>query len=256
MKHKNKILRDKRGFELLGENTVQLIIAVLCVVILIILGVSLYDFIIGGKTDVKKAEYELKEMNASLRSIIDDKTEIKYIVTTIQGWSLFTDESGGLCGGNFCLCVCKDESCSKNSPKACISTDKFVRLIENGESKRMIKLNSPSQLKMSLSNKEVYPFNGGVQAMDYGIIAFGIVPIYFKFDNEWKWSPDLDNWMPVTTTVVSGGKLDGQKPMEGKQEFINFFSRVEGLKDSENRGISLFNQINVHKSTGVYIIQQ
>jgi len=256
MKHKNKILKDKRGFELLGENTVQLIIAVLCIVILIILGVSLYDFFMGSKTDVKKAEYELKEMNASLRSIIDDKTEEKYIVTTIQGWSLFTDESGDLCGGNFCLCVCKDESCSKNSPKTCISTDKFVRIVENGESKRMIKLNSPSQLKMSLSNKEVYPFNGGVQAIDYGIVAFGIVPIYFKFDNEWKWSPDLDNWMPVTTTVVSGGYLDGKQPMESKKEFINFFSNIRDIRSSESNGARLFNQIGIHKSDGVYVIQQ
>jgi len=255
MKWQNRILKDKKGFELLGENTIQLIIAVLCIVILIFLGMSIYDFFMGNSGDIKKAEYELREMNASLKSITDDNTERNYIITTVQDWVLFTDESGNLCGGNFCLCVCRDEGC-KGNVKACIATDKFVRIKENGESKRMIQLESPSELKMSLSNEKVYPFNGGAQVLEYYIVAYGIIPIFFKFDNEWKWSPDLDNWMPVNTTVVSGGELNGREPMKEKQELIKFFSKVGGLKYSESKGISLFNQINVHKSDGVYIIEK
>jgi len=255
MRHQNKFLSDKKGFELLGENTVQLIIAVLCITILIFLGVSLYDFFMGNSGDIKKAEYELKEMNASLKSLIDNKTEIKYIVTTIQDWVLFTDESGNLCGGNFCLCACRDEGC-KGKAKACIATDKFVRIMEDGKSRRMIVLKSPSELKMSLSNEKVYLFNGGVQALEYYVVAYGIIPIFFKFDNEWKWGPDLVNWMPINTTVVSGGEFDGQQPMKSKVEFITFFSKIKDIKFSESTGAALFNQTGIHKSDGVYIIQR
>jgi hypothetical protein len=246
---------NKKGFELLGENITQLVIAVLCIGILLILGVTLYDFLVGNSGDIKKAEYELKEMNASLRSITDDKTERNYIVTTIQDWFLFTDESGNLCGGSFCLCACKDEGC-KGNVKACIATDKFVSIKENGQSKRMIQLKSPSDLKISLSNKEVYPFNGDAQVLDYYLVAYGIIPIFFKFDTEWKWSADLDNWMLINTTVVKGGYLNGQEPMKSKIEFLSFFSKIKDIKYSNDKGAFLFNQIGVHKSNGVYIIQK
>jgi len=277
MKYKNKLLRDKKGFELLGENTVQLIIAVLCIVILIILGMALYEFFMGNSGDIKKAEYELKEMKASLRSITDDKTERNYIVTTIQDWWLFSEEYGQLCGGSFCLCVCKEKDCS-GKIKACIATDKFVLIRgEDGREVRIIQLTSPSELKMKLSNGIVYPFNADKPVSDYSTVAktaaflinpaagiaaltadlnvvFSVTPLFFKFDNEWKWSPDLTNWMDTKTMKVTAGEWKDKEPVEANTELIKF---VSNLKDtSGSKGIAIFEQTKIHKSDGVYVIQK
>jgi len=249
-------IKNKKGFELLGENTVQLVIALLCIVILIVLGVSLYEFFWGDSGDIKKAEYELKEMNAYLTSITDEKTEREYIVTTINDWWLFSDESGGLCDSNFCLCICKKVDCSGNS-KACIATDKFVLIRgENGKEARIVELNLPYELKMNLSKDEMYPFNGGASVKDYWIFVKTITPLFFKFDKEWKWSPDTLNWMDTKTSVVSGGKWKDEEPANPSLELIKFVSKLDGVKSNENNGTVLFNQIGVHKSNGVYIIQK
>ena len=57
-----------------------------------------------------------------------------------------------------------------------------------------------------------------------------ITPLYFRYVDEWEWSPDEENWMDTSVTVVSGGDYDKQKPVvDNIQIIINLDGK--GLSD-------------------------
>eukprot|EP01113_Clastostelium_recurvatum_P039428 TRINITY_DN6015_c0_g1_i2.p1 TRINITY_DN6015_c0_g1~~TRINITY_DN6015_c0_g1_i2.p1 ORF type:complete len:280 (-),score=36.69 TRINITY_DN6015_c0_g1_i2:33-872(-) len=41
-----------------------------------------------------------------------------------------------------------------------------------------------------------------------------------NFTMQWLWSPDMNNWMPLNTTTVSGGLFDGHQPVPENQRII------------------------------------
>jgi hypothetical protein len=60
----------------------------------------------------------------------------------------------------------------------------------------------------------------------YTYNAADATPLYYRYVNgAWQWSPDRENWMPTSTTVVSGGKWDGIEPVEENIEIIEYLEK-------------------------------
>ncbi len=271
--------KNKKAFQLIGEHGVNLIIAVLCIIILIILGVGLYNFFLGEKAKTAQAKAELEQIGGRLQYAAEQKKEITQLVTTIQNWYFFSEEYGRLCSGEFCLCVCKNADCSGNA-KACIFTDKFVLIRKNNIEARVVQLNSPYELKLNLVDTEVYPFNAAVAVKDYStelkfvaalvIPALGVAsvavpwdniqayssvtPLFLKFDKSWQWSPDLINWMSPSTTKVTAGEWKNKLLYENNAVFIETFKQYANLPSAETLGEGRLSAHGAHLSKGVYTI--
>jgi hypothetical protein len=103
--------KNKRGF-LLGEETLKMVIAVICVVFLIFLLVSIYL----SKTNEPKKKYAaaiLTESDESVSKVVLGlkEGENKNInVFNPEGWYLFSftgnNEIPNSCAGQNCLCIC------------------------------------------------------------------------------------------------------------------------------------------------------
>ena len=101
-------MKNKKADQLLGEHTINIIIAVLAILILIILAVGLYGIFLGDQAKAAQAKAELVQISERFEQVAGDKTARDYTLLTVQDWWMFTDEYGTQCGGKFCLCVFKD----------------------------------------------------------------------------------------------------------------------------------------------------
>ncbi|MBU2523186.1 MAG: hypothetical protein KKE23_02760, partial [Nanoarchaeota archaeon] len=74
--------------------------------------------------------------------------------------------------------------------------------------------------------------------VDFSLLS--VSDLYYRYSNEnWWWSPDEDNWMRVSTTIVSGGKHDGEKPNLENIYLIN--SLESGSSDFYDGAAIIFN---------------
>ena len=107
----NFLPRNRRG-ELLTEETLKIVIAVICIIFLVILVTSIY-FALSGSQDAKYAE-------ASKTLISNEITRVNnggipspsgLLVPNPSGWSIFSfvsnDPKPNLCTGENCLCICE-----------------------------------------------------------------------------------------------------------------------------------------------------
>jgi hypothetical protein len=105
-------MKSKKGF-LLGEETLKIIIAVICIIFLVILVTSLY-FSLTGSQDSKFAE-------ASKGLIFQEITRVNnggivnpqgLLVPNPAGWYIFSflgnDKKPNLCAGQNCICLCRN----------------------------------------------------------------------------------------------------------------------------------------------------
>jgi hypothetical protein len=104
--------KDKNGF-LLGEETLKIVIAVICIIFLVFLLVSLY-FSLTGKQDSKYAVASLGLVSNEIKRI-DAGGEVNSAGIQIpnpSGWYLFSFVQGAkkpnLCSGENCVCICKN----------------------------------------------------------------------------------------------------------------------------------------------------
>lgn len=126
MKIKKINQRSKKGF-LLGEHTINIIIAVMCILILAYIGYNFLYKNITQKTDLQKAEAHMEQINGIIDALtIQDGGEAEYYLYNPDGWSLvyysswedfriekhtFTSSiyrelyTGAECSSN-CLCFC------------------------------------------------------------------------------------------------------------------------------------------------------
>lgn len=248
------VMRNKKGIEILGEETVGILVTVLSLLVLVGLGIVLYNFYSGGG-EVAQAKGELDEIKIDFESVVESGESGKHLSLRSADWYLFSEEFGDLCAGAFCLCLCKKVDCSGEA-RACVDTERFV-LIRNGREARVTQLpKPPAELGLEFVEGKVYPFRDGEAVTQGWIVAKTVTPLFFRFNTEWEWSPDLENWMDMDTLTVSGGKWKGRSPTSGNYEFIRNFmsppsvrtSELEGVKGLEVRGASL--------SDGVLVIQK
>lgn len=118
-----KELKNKKGF-LLGEVSVKLVIAILCILILIILGVKLFGMF-SKENDVKKAEDNLNLIADKIAYLNSPEYTQDFLYVTIfppeeTGWFIRSYAPGYFPGKqcnskNFksCLCMCNS---LENSP--------------------------------------------------------------------------------------------------------------------------------------------
>jgi hypothetical protein len=106
-------MKDKHGF-LLGEETVKIVIAVICIVFLVFLLVSIY-FSVSGNQQSKEAEASLKNILVPEieRINVGGETRINgTIIPNPSGWYIFSfiegDKKPNLCSGENCVCICQN----------------------------------------------------------------------------------------------------------------------------------------------------
>jgi hypothetical protein len=104
---------NKKAF-LLGEETVKIVIAVICIVFLIALLVSIYFSTTGNQQKVE-AEKAMENVLVPEIARINTGGEASANRTLIQnpaGWSLFSfadgDKKPNTCSGQNCICLCKN----------------------------------------------------------------------------------------------------------------------------------------------------
>jgi hypothetical protein len=101
---------NKRGF-LLGEETLKIIIALICIVFLIYFLVSLYYSKVNEQK-LKEAEALLKDSPESIEAKIDNLENVNPAERQLvnpKGWYLFSftqEQKPNSCVGKNCLCIC------------------------------------------------------------------------------------------------------------------------------------------------------
>ena len=248
------VMRNKKGIEILGEETVGILVTVLSLLVLVGLGIVLYNFY-SGSGEVAQAEGELNEIKIDFESVVESGENGKHLSLRSAEWYVFSEEFGDLCAGAFCLCLCKKVDCSGEA-RACVDTEKFV-LIRDKREARVTKLpKPPAELGLEFIEGKVYPFRDGAAVTQGWTVAKTITPLFFRFNTEWEWSPDLENWMDMDTLTVSGGKWNGRSPAESNREFIKNFMRPERVRRSELEGIKVLEVEGASLSDGVLVIQK
>jgi hypothetical protein len=110
LKNRQICKMNKKGF-LLGEETLKMVIAVICVIFLIFLLISIY-FSKTNEVNRKHATAILEESDESIHKIISTlkEGESKSVnVFNPEGWYLFGftgNELPNSCAGINCLCIC------------------------------------------------------------------------------------------------------------------------------------------------------
>lgn len=96
---------------------------------------------------------------------------------------------------------------------------------------------SPGEQKLSDQKKEGEEILSNLISDENGILRYTYLNFYYGFPvrstlyykNEppigWQWSPDKENWMPVTDTVIKGGKFDGESPTQDHLDFIVYLKK-------------------------------
>ncbi len=102
----NNFKGDKRGF-MLGEETLKILVAVICIIFLVYILVAIYN----SNTSAKKIE-EAKNILSRIETIIVSLEEgaiENQDVPNPQGWHLYSfmeEEKPNSCLNDNCLCIC------------------------------------------------------------------------------------------------------------------------------------------------------
>lgn len=128
-------IKNKKAFEILGENVVNLVIAVLAIMVLIYLGVKLYGTF-SEKNEIEVAQNRVNTFAVEYNEFIKSN-EINYtfIIFGPRNWWItsypklneFTPEA---CKDyNYCLCICKYQC--KDKMTACASIESKYDISED-----------------------------------------------------------------------------------------------------------------------------
>jgi hypothetical protein len=97
---------NKRGF-LLAEETLKILVAVICILFLAFFLFSLYNSKVGAEK-VKEAKENLNRIGEIIFSLSEGQTENQDIPNP-KGWNLYSfigEEKPNSCLGENCLCIC------------------------------------------------------------------------------------------------------------------------------------------------------
>ena len=117
---------DKRGFELLGTHTIEIVIAVLCILVLIYAAFK-FAGLLQGSSDLEKAKQNILVIDATLKSL-KGKTESSAILFGPTDWWVIAwpyqkeFPKPPQCKNGYCICICKVSGFGRtDSLNACIS---------------------------------------------------------------------------------------------------------------------------------------
>ncbi|MDP1728719.1 MAG: hypothetical protein Q8L27_00765 [archaeon] len=160
-------MKNKKAMELLGEHTVNLIIAVLSIVVLIMLGTAIYNLFLGEKTDLAKAKATLNDiLIPNLNSLQNEGDSQIVLIYNPVDWGIIFQDSlekrPAVCKGHKCLCICKYDSDVEdlfdncNDPKlgTCLVDDRDIiveRRVTFSSEADVIQITGIINLNLSLS---------------------------------------------------------------------------------------------------------
>ena len=171
------MIKNKKGFELLGEHTVNLIIAVLCIIVLIYLGMALFGYF-KDTTRLQQAKSSMDDFLLKSNSLkeVGDSAEVM-ILSPADWWLSVWPQDNQYpfsCGTKSCICFSREIPYPKDfskwnteSASVCwlmegknlnLKTDYFYRLLDcNAEPESYYQIVPPLTLKLSLKqNNELY----------------------------------------------------------------------------------------------------
>jgi len=111
--------KNRKKALLLGEHVVNLIVAVLCIIVLVYLGLQIYNLYLRSAQKLDEAKYTLELLKGVIDEIKDEEGgKVEKEVLNPQGWYLISysegEESPKSCAGGDCLCICE-----KSTAKEC-----------------------------------------------------------------------------------------------------------------------------------------
>lgn len=126
--------KNKKAF-LLGEHVVNIIVAVLCILVLIYLGIQVYSLYLRSDQEKEKAKYSLEALSAKITNLFEDSSRQadSYNLINPKNWFLksfnTTDrDSAKECYEKNCLCLCAENDCGELNERECVNFDKSVRV--------------------------------------------------------------------------------------------------------------------------------
>jgi len=137
-------MKNKKGF-LLGEYTLKVIIAIICIFLLVFLLFVLYNTF-SGKSNDEQARANLKKLEEGI-NIVSSNQEFFFIFTEPRGWifKIFSKEKGpSSCLSHQCICVCEKASWFSSQTKKCFNKNICLSVPENFEMPRDIEINGPT----------------------------------------------------------------------------------------------------------------
>lgn len=122
---------NKKAVKFLGTHVVNLIITVIVIIILIYLGVKIYN-LFTEKNELEKATIQLEKIIETINKVKGTETEIKVEIFSPENWFLVTfplEFPYGECRGKKeCLCICKGYECNNPNYIKCESFDFEVKV--------------------------------------------------------------------------------------------------------------------------------
>ena len=151
---------NKKAVNFLGENTLKIVVGVLCLFVLIIF---LWKIITNlNKTDVEQAKASLEIITSMIKPIEEGKIQEKeFVIESPKEWYIvvwpypigYGGEKIPQCIGESCVCLCDDDDC--NGKTFCKTVSKKIKIIEEGQEEKSLKIEEVFSLKASLSNNEI-----------------------------------------------------------------------------------------------------
>lgn len=123
LERKIKMRTNKKAL-LLGEHVVNIIVAVLCILVLIYLGIQVYNLYLRANQEKEEAKYTLEQIVDKINGLTEGEKR-DYLVINPKGWVIVYSEE---CGEGKCLCSCEKgyagnlEECSKKGVCQPVST--------------------------------------------------------------------------------------------------------------------------------------
>ncbi len=150
---------NKRGF-LLGEFTLKVIVAVLCIIVLAVLLFKLYGMF-SNKTEVEKAGNTVdavleRAQEAKLKGSAD------YVLLEPKNWILLYYPTGTpkACQGAKCLCLCKDGGIWDRIKDCKLSFNECTNSLGDILQKQLVSCDSDGACRKTDKNIEI---NGGIK---------------------------------------------------------------------------------------------
>ena len=138
---------NKRGF-FLAEETLKVLVAVICILFLAFFLVSLYN---NRKSEqgIKEAEENLERIEDIISILSEGQTEVQDIPNP-KGWYLYTfveEKKPNSCFGDNCLCICKSSiEIITPQTKKCDEAGRCLIISNLGTSNLNLKIRGPDNL--------------------------------------------------------------------------------------------------------------
>lgn len=156
------IIRNKKAQQFLGEHTANLIIAVLCIIVLLLVGRAVYNLFLGDSNELKQAKASLENTVDIANSVPVGESKNAIVLNpkdwTIISWSSLQKYAPASCGDKSCICICKGDLSRVDFHRSCDNTKTAVCQTINSKFVQELQIlikTPPIGLKLSQNGEEL-----------------------------------------------------------------------------------------------------